>query len=1036
MTGFAGTLPPGPDLPIDVHPLDRTMIDLDGVTVRVFDLTRLGGGPQGQLSDAPVKFVLKARDVGHVFGVAFDSDDAATPANIYLTATSVFGLHLVAPGTGGRMERVITGRPGAVWMPGLFGADKGGGPGSIWKVDGRTGVVSLFADIKTGDLENSGAGLGSIAFDPRSRNLYVSDLETGLVWRLDLQGKLIDVYDHGTQGRAAAGLPFAAYDPQDRTDKTAETFNTEIPETWGFAPTERRVWALAIENNRLYYSVADGPSVWSVGLNPDGSFAGDPRREIDVKNTPQGNQITSILFDGPQTIYLAQRGSQLGSYDYQSFMRPQESMAMRYKWNEAERRWAEAYEEYAVGLPAEYHGAVGGLALNYGYDRFGEIDYGRCRQTLWLTGEHLRAGSDIVRVARGGPEQVNGLQGIYKSRVRPDNEPPFESWYIDYDATFADEETFGHVGNVAIYSPCAAGVTYSAEQVEVPVWTKGPDLVVEKQCYPGLVGGRIRCTISVRNKGDGPATGIIELLDETRTLWGEAAQSLIPIAASEADGPGWTCSAVASGAFACSLDPGTLAAGAVRNLSVWVDTHDLVAKGNLGFRNCVTLNHPNGKGKACAEGGTDIVVEKTGPSRCTPGEDCTFTLKLTNKSLMAFDGDVLLADHMLLGGKVVKAPISEIEPPLGCTDEPKTLPFSCVARVKLGAGESREHKIIIEMPDKSPVWAANCFAATEPWLAKEPDLLGALLEPLKIKVKTKDLPGGHPSCVWFKIDDKKVVSPAKKIEPAFIAQSYAPTLGVLPPLAVCADGRRPLANGRCPCPLSAPWDPDTGNCRAPPVCWSKARLRPDGYCCPRGTVWWPQTESCRPRPVVGCHDIWRRKPDGGCCPQGLRWRDGACRPKIVDPGPCRPGEIRLRSGRCITLPVIPPVVTLPTCPDGKPRLRNGHCPPKVCPLNAPFSRKTGRCEPLGVGGGACQAGFVRLPGSRRCTPIGSCPGRLVRNGAGRCVPPGLVDGGKPLQTGPASGRGALPHHWPTAASTSDQGRSAGRPSMPGWFCED
>ncbi len=206
VTGFAGLVQPGPDLPIDVHPLDRTHIDPEGVTVRVFDLTRLNGGPQGQLSDAPVKFLLKARDVGHVFGAAFDSDDDVTPPNIYLTATSVFGLHLMAPGAGGRMERVITGRPGAQWMGGLFGQDKGGGPGSIWKVDGRTGIVSLFADIKTGDLENSGAGLGSIAFDPRSRHLYVSDLETGLVWRLDMQGKLIDVFDHGTQGRAAAGL--------------------------------------------------------------------------------------------------------------------------------------------------------------------------------------------------------------------------------------------------------------------------------------------------------------------------------------------------------------------------------------------------------------------------------------------------------------------------------------------------------------------------------------------------------------------------------------------------------------------------------------------------------------------------------------------------------------------------------------------------------------------------------------------------------------------------------------------------------------
>jgi hypothetical protein len=264
MTGFASTLQPGPDLPIDVHPLDRTMIDPESVTVRIFDLTQLGGGPEGQLSDAPVRHVLKAKDVGHVFGTAFDGDgtDGSGPPNLYLTATSVHGLQLVAPGPGGRLERVMTGRPGAQWMPGLFGEPKGGGPGSVWKVDGRTGAITLFANITTGDLENSGAGLGAIAFDRRSRHLYVSDLETGLIWRLGLDGTLIDTFDHGTQGRAAAGLEMSAYDPASRTDRTEETFNTEVPESWGFAPPERRVWGLAIENNRLYYAVADGPTIW------------------------------------------------------------------------------------------------------------------------------------------------------------------------------------------------------------------------------------------------------------------------------------------------------------------------------------------------------------------------------------------------------------------------------------------------------------------------------------------------------------------------------------------------------------------------------------------------------------------------------------------------------------------------------------------------------------------------------------------------------------------------------------------------------
>ena len=46
--------------------------DVEGITARIFDLTQLGGGPQGQLADAPVRYSLKARDIGHVFGATFD----------------------------------------------------------------------------------------------------------------------------------------------------------------------------------------------------------------------------------------------------------------------------------------------------------------------------------------------------------------------------------------------------------------------------------------------------------------------------------------------------------------------------------------------------------------------------------------------------------------------------------------------------------------------------------------------------------------------------------------------------------------------------------------------------------------------------------------------------------------------------------------------------------------------------------------------------------------------------------------------------
>ena len=85
-------------------------------------------------------------------------------------------------------------------MPGLFGpvlAD--GGPGSIWKIDGRNGAVSLFANVTLGGVPNSGPALGGLAFDPASRQLFVADRDTGMIHRFTLDGVERGRFDHGTQ---------------------------------------------------------------------------------------------------------------------------------------------------------------------------------------------------------------------------------------------------------------------------------------------------------------------------------------------------------------------------------------------------------------------------------------------------------------------------------------------------------------------------------------------------------------------------------------------------------------------------------------------------------------------------------------------------------------------------------------------------------------------------------------------------------------------------------------------------------------------
>ncbi len=1024
VTGFAGTVPPTGTLPPDVHPLDRTFINLNGFTAQVFDLSNLGGGPIGQVADAPVKFNVKAREIGHVFGLAFEGDGSSRPPNIFLSASSLFGLQLVKQ-HGGDVQRLLTGEPGARFMAGQFGPDRGG-PGTIYKIDGRTGQISLFTDVQLEGRANSAPGLGNLAYDPRTKQIFASDLETGMIHRFTMDGRERDIYDHGVNGRPKAKLPAVAHDPAGRVGIENPNFNSEDTTTWGFAPKSRLVFGLAVQDRRLFYSVGEGPQIWSVGIDDEGDFVKDARLEIDVKDTPASNIVTAIKFDGGGMMYLAQRGEFTGSYDYQAFAKPQASVVLRYAFDEQQRRWTEVPEEYAIGLPVEHRATVGGIALNYGYDRNGRIDYGACRRTLWTTGEHLREGDDIKRVSTGGARTVHGLQGNYKSKVRPANEPPFESWFVDYDGRFDDADVNGHVGNIGIYNICEPGVQ-RVDTVEVPVLVPGdPNIVIEKRCFGTGHGGRVRCVITLRNTGGSVPLEDIVFLDDTRVLTGPGAGEPVLIAEFKQDGPGWTCSPAPIAAFTCRLTASELRPGSVRVIDVWVDTRDLLRNGNYGFRNCAIVKHRHGQGRACHEGGTDITVHKTGPAVCQPGGLCKYGITITNNGDQAFNGDLLLSDTLTNGGAVINAPITSIAPPLGCAVQPTQVPFSCVASVSLAAGESRTHWIDVQMPGGPGGYTVqNCFGVTDPWLVSDNTLLNRLLVPVKVGPTIRI---GYQSCVRTRIPGRDIVP----------VPSGVNTL--IPSDPVCWDGRVPGPGGSCACRIGTRWNPAKGACDYPRGCFDPARTMPNGQCCTWGSVWDSGSSTCR-RPPQGCYDPARRTPNGDCCQSGTvySWRTKSCNPPVTV---CENGRPPLPNGLCgcpLGLrwdPVTracgkPGQETGGRCPDGKPKgwggvcacpegsrwniaaqsclriivdttcglnqrrdAQTGKCEPVImpirCPLNAPFNAQTGKCERLGqVPGkdpvGACKEGWVKTT-SGTCLPVSTqaCPSGQVRV-RGECV---------------------------------------------------
>lgn len=489
VSGFSGTVAPAPGtrLPQGKTSTDLTFIDPEGASARVIDLTRPGFLWDGRVFNAPKTFNIKAADVGQVFGVALDD---ANPPNIYLAATSAFGLNIVARARDGSLERRKKGGPGSSWMKGQFGLDLGGGPGAIYKIDGQTGQPSLFANVTLEGVPNPAPGLGNLAYDAAHKQLFAADLYTGMIHRFDLTGNDLGRYDHGVTGLATAKLPTVAFDPKKRPNIANAAFDTEKPETWDVAPAARRVFGLAVHEGRLYYSVASGPQIWSVGLTREGAFAGDPRWETDIPAQAGALPVTDIVFSQKGAMILAQRALQAASYDYSAFTRPGEPRVFRL-WLKGPNdppspgRWKLEPEEYAIGFAGTYRNTNGGIALGYGYDQNGIVNSGGCEFSLWSTGQSLRNAQALrSRLEPGGALVVHGIMGVPASPVREVNAPPWASYSVAYGDKPDEARDAGHMGSVRIYTmPCASPAAYSG-----PGYVTSPPYVVTVGPPPVCVG--------------------------------------------------------------------------------------------------------------------------------------------------------------------------------------------------------------------------------------------------------------------------------------------------------------------------------------------------------------------------------------------------------------------------------------------------------------------------------------------------------------------------------------------------------------------
>ncbi|WP_157747824.1 peptidoglycan-binding domain-containing protein [Cohaesibacter sp. ES.047] len=606
MSGFSGSKLFGSGVgsgnATDPAEATRLFIDLNGPSVRFFAIDDFEAGFDGrEIKRQPYRSLL-AKDIGQVFGMAFD--DAERP-NLYLAATSAYGLPIVGRDQNGDgvPDKLYAGRSDAAFMAGLFGSVNDNGPGSIWKVDGATGQISRFASIKLDNMPNSGPALGNIVFDSKSRQLFVSDRDTGMIFRLDMEGHILESFDHGSIGRTVAGMRPIHFDTRNRLDITVPSFDVEDPSSWHFAKEGRRVWAVAVNKGRLYYSVAEGPSVWSVGIDADdGNFKLDARQELVLPDTRRQMEISDIAFGPDGSIILAQRGMMVGAYDFSRLARPRQAQVLRYK-KTRDGSWRESPTAYAVGFAARKRNGTGGVALGPGYDDHGKLVRYRCSETLWTTGENLRNDPRLAeKLRQGGALRVSGAQAQSLLAISDETRPPWKSYFIDFDGQYPSTVETGHIGDVEIYG-CAGMADLRKNPVEPeaaepepssyiqlpgkPLRLSQTGLELSKEqvgdCRADRSSRSFRCEfrLTLTNKGDKRYSGPMVITDEFQR---PHATEMALVGSRD-----WRCSQPMSNFLMCLHEAFTLDVGQSRSLTMRLRVPAQIRADQ--FHNCALLGY-------------------------------------------------------------------------------------------------------------------------------------------------------------------------------------------------------------------------------------------------------------------------------------------------------------------------------------------------------------------------------------------------------------------------------------------------------------
>ncbi len=284
--------------------INPPVINLDSPVVGLVDVRNPASTTTGtnwqpdmfhnETSTAPVN-QWTARRMGLVFGIAIDKR-----GNIFVAASRIYGIQGITGDT----------------APGLWGS---AGSGGVYRIDRATGNVTDFittnnaasyttAGGNSNKIPNTGSGLGNLAYDKNTEQLFVTNFEDGKIYRLS-----------GLTQNTGTIAP-APYDPFNPDDGLPGFSDPGLKPGNGNQIGER-IWGIGVFNGRVYFSVwAEDVgrfgrgltnSIHSVAITAAGTLNGTTlRKEVDIPNMPGrpwSNPVSDIEFSSGGRMLVAER---------------------------------------------------------------------------------------------------------------------------------------------------------------------------------------------------------------------------------------------------------------------------------------------------------------------------------------------------------------------------------------------------------------------------------------------------------------------------------------------------------------------------------------------------------------------------------------------------------------------------------------------------------------------------------------------------------------------------------------------------------